>query len=146
MHQHPPVVLALTSLLSLFNAPHTSHTHHTFTQQQVRCIISGPQDTPYEGGLFVFDVFFPEGYPNVPPLMVLETTGEGRARFNPNLYAGVIVGVGCEVCGVGCVFLSPTNTTAHPNPPTHLSTHQQPYMCFPPQSLPHPHTPNNPTP
>jgi baculoviral IAP repeat-containing protein 6 len=23
----------------------------------------------------------------VPPLMVIETTGEGRARFNPNLYA-----------------------------------------------------------
>jgi baculoviral IAP repeat-containing protein 6 len=38
--------------------------------------------------MFVFDVFFPEGYPNVPPLMVLETTGDGRARFNPNLYAG----------------------------------------------------------
>jgi ubiquitin-protein ligase len=55
---------------------------------QVRCIITGPQDTPYESGLFVFDVYFPEGYPNVPPLMVLETTGEGRARFNPNLYAG----------------------------------------------------------
>jgi ubiquitin-protein ligase len=35
---------------------------------QVRCIISGPQDTPYEGGLFVFDVYFPHGYPNVPPL------------------------------------------------------------------------------
>jgi ubiquitin-protein ligase len=55
---------------------------------QVRCIITGPEDTPYEMGLFVFDVYFPEGYPNVPPLMVLETTGEGRARFNPNLYAG----------------------------------------------------------
>lgn len=36
----------------------------------------------------MFDVFFPAGYPNVPPLMVLETTGDGRARFNPNLYAG----------------------------------------------------------
>jgi ubiquitin-protein ligase len=60
---------------------------------QVRCIITGPQDTPYEAGLFVFDVFFPEGYPNVPPLMVLETTGDGRARFNPNLYAGESVKV-----------------------------------------------------
>jgi len=36
----------------------------------------------------VFDVFFPAGYPNVPPLMVLDTTRGGRARFNPNLYAG----------------------------------------------------------
>jgi baculoviral IAP repeat-containing protein 6 len=64
----------------------------------VRAIITGPEGTPYEGGLFLFDVYFPAGYPMVPPLMVLETTGEGRARFNPNLYAdgkvGVLVRVG----------------------------------------------------
>ena len=30
---------------------------------QVRAIITGPADTPYEGGLFVFDVYFPAGYP-----------------------------------------------------------------------------------
>ena len=53
----------------------------------MRVIITGPEGTPYEGGCFVFDLFFPEGYPNVPPLMVLQTTGEGRMRFNPNLYA-----------------------------------------------------------
>lgn len=72
---------------------------------QVRCVVTGPQDTPYEGGLFVFDVYFPPGYPNVPPLMVLETTGQGRARFNPNLYAGELgdyrsagnVSCGCHV-------------------------------------------------
>ena len=53
----------------------------------MRAIITGPEGTPYEGGCFVFDLFFPDGYPNVPPLMVLQTTGEGRQRFNPNLYA-----------------------------------------------------------
>ena len=37
-------------------------------------------------------MLFPEGYPNVPPLMVLQTTGEGRQRFNPNLYADGKVG------------------------------------------------------
>ncbi len=52
---------------------------------KVRALISGPEDTPYEGGLFTFDVYFPGAYPHVAPLMVLETTGEGRARFNPNL-------------------------------------------------------------
>ena len=52
----------------------------------MRCLISGPEDTPYEGGLFVFDVLLPEGYPAVPPQMKLETTGGGRVRFNPNLY------------------------------------------------------------
>ena len=35
----------------------------------------------------MFDVFFPLDYPNVPPLMNMATNGEGRARFNPNLYA-----------------------------------------------------------
>ena len=35
----------------------------------------------------MFDVFFPPDYPNVPPLMNMATNGEGRARFNPNLYA-----------------------------------------------------------
>ena len=54
---------------------------------QVRACITGPQDTPYAYGLFFFDVLFPQDYPNIPPLMLLETTGGGRVRFNPNLYA-----------------------------------------------------------
>jgi hypothetical protein len=48
---------------------------------------AGPEDTPYFGGCFVFDIFCPPEYPAVPPLMTLETTGAGRARYNPNLYA-----------------------------------------------------------
>lgn len=60
----------------------------------MRCIITGPEGTPYEGGCFVFDLFFPAGYPNVAPLMSLQTTGEGRMRFNPNLYADCKVGGG----------------------------------------------------
>jgi ubiquitin-protein ligase len=53
----------------------------------LRALISGPEGSPYEHGLFTFDLLLPAGYPRVPPLMVLETTGQGRARFNPNLYA-----------------------------------------------------------
>ena len=48
---------------------------------------AGPEDTPYFGGCFVFDIYCPPEYPAVPPLMTLETTGAGRARYNPNLYA-----------------------------------------------------------
>mmetsp|Transcript_24586 Transcript_24586/g.79460 ORF Transcript_24586/g.79460 Transcript_24586/m.79460 type:complete len:1163 (+) Transcript_24586:1348-4836(+) len=55
--------------------------------QCARCCVSGPAETPYFGGLFVFDVFFPSTYPQVPPLVQLMTTGNGLARFNPNLYA-----------------------------------------------------------
>ena len=53
----------------------------------MKVLISGPEDTPYANGLFEFDVFFPADYPNSPLLIKLETTGRGRVRFNPNLYA-----------------------------------------------------------
>ena len=51
-----------------------------------RAIISGPEDTPYSGGLFVFDIMCPAEYPNVAPKVNLQTTGGGAVRFNPNLY------------------------------------------------------------
>ena len=40
----------------------------------------------YDGGCFEFDIFFPQNYPNGPPLVNLETTGGKTVRFNPNLY------------------------------------------------------------
>jgi ubiquitin-protein ligase len=43
-------------------------------------------ETPYCGGCFVFDVFISPDYPNVPPKVLLVTTGYGSVRFNPNLY------------------------------------------------------------
>lgn len=46
----------------------------------------GPEDTPYSGGCFIFDIFFPPEYPDVAPQVNLCTTGGGRVRFNPNLY------------------------------------------------------------
>lgn len=52
----------------------------------VRALISGPSGTPYEQGLFLFDIFCPDGYPEIAPLVKFLTTGQGRVRFNPNLY------------------------------------------------------------
>ena len=49
-------------------------------------LITGPEDTPYDGGAFVFDAFFPSGYPIAAPRLKFRTTGGGRVRFNPNLY------------------------------------------------------------
>jgi ubiquitin-protein ligase len=51
----------------------------------VKVLISGPDDTPYQNGLFEFDVFFPTGYPQSPPKCSFLTTGGGNVRFNPNL-------------------------------------------------------------
>ncbi|KAF6775977.1 hypothetical protein AHF37_04547 [Paragonimus kellicotti] len=49
-------------------------------------LITGPFDTPYEGGFFLFLVCFPPDYPLKPPKVKLMTTGNGTVRFNPNLY------------------------------------------------------------
>ena len=52
----------------------------------IQVLMTGPADTPYANGCFEFDVYFPTDYPNSPPLINLETTGNHTVRFNPNLY------------------------------------------------------------
>jgi ubiquitin-protein ligase len=52
-----------------------------------RSCISGPVDTPYAHGIFVFEVFPPANYPTIPPLVTFMTTGGGQTLFNPNLYS-----------------------------------------------------------
>ncbi|XP_052726634.1 probable ubiquitin-conjugating enzyme E2 26 isoform X1 [Vigna angularis] len=49
----------------------------------LRAVIIGAEGTPYHDGLFFFDVFFPSGYPNVPPQVHYYS---GGLRLNPNLY------------------------------------------------------------
>ncbi|CAN0076251.1 unnamed protein product, partial [Discosporangium mesarthrocarpum] len=61
---------------------------HADAMDCMQVMISGPDDTPYSAGLFLFDIFFPQDYPNSPPKVKLMTTGGGTVRFNPNLYAG----------------------------------------------------------
>ena len=48
--------------------------------------ISGPKDTPYENGIFEFHANFPSNYPESEPHVLINTTGGGTVRFNPNLY------------------------------------------------------------
>lgn len=52
----------------------------------LKALIIGPQDTPYQNGAFIFDIWLPPEFPDVPPCVQLLTTGGGRVRFNPNLY------------------------------------------------------------
>lgn len=78
----------------------------------MKALIVGPKDTPYALGCFFFDVYFPPSYPNDPPLVNLQTTGNGTVRFNPNLYN----------CGKVCLSLLGTwhgdNQTSKWNPST----------------------------
>jgi baculoviral IAP repeat-containing protein 6 len=43
-------------------------------------------DCPYFAGSFLFHIKVPSRYPQMPPSVVLVTTGDGTVRFNPNLY------------------------------------------------------------
>lgn len=61
----------------------------------LKALITGPADTPYENGCFVFDIFLPVTYPDTPPQVRIVTTDNHRVRFNPNLYS----------CGKVCLSL-----------------------------------------
>lgn len=52
----------------------------------MKCIIMGASGTPYGHGAFLYDVYFEDTYPNSSPKVNLDTTGNGKVRFNPNLY------------------------------------------------------------
>ena len=54
--------------------------------KNIKALIIGPKDTPYENGCYIFDILIPSDYPSNPPLVNLQTTGGGSVRFNPNLY------------------------------------------------------------
>jgi hypothetical protein len=53
----------------------------------LKAVIIGPAGTPYENGVFEFDIFCDGDFPNQPPRVQFKTTGGGTIYFNPNLYA-----------------------------------------------------------
>ena len=48
-------------------------------------LIIGPSETPYFGGNYFFELFYPADYPHSPPKVKYWTNGNS-IRFNPNLY------------------------------------------------------------
>ncbi|KAI6372276.1 hypothetical protein MCOR25_003793 [Pyricularia grisea] len=56
--------------------------------RNVKALIIGPHETPYEFGFFEFIFRFPKDYPRKSPSVTAVTTNSGRTRFNPNIYAG----------------------------------------------------------
>lgn len=53
---------------------------------KIHALVTGPFDTPYEGGFFYFLLKCPSDYPIQPPRVRFMTTDYGSVRFNPNLY------------------------------------------------------------
>lgn len=61
--------------------------HHFYEERphQAVAAILGPDGTPYARSPYLFEFTFPNTYPIKPPHAKL-LTGDGRVRFNPNLY------------------------------------------------------------
>ncbi|KAI0200096.1 ubiquitin-conjugating enzyme/RWD-like protein [Astrocystis sublimbata] len=55
--------------------------------RNVKAMIIGPHETPYEFGFFEFSFRFHKEYPRKSPSVTCTTTNGGRCRFNPNIYA-----------------------------------------------------------
>ncbi|KAK0628427.1 ubiquitin-conjugating enzyme/RWD-like protein [Bombardia bombarda] len=55
--------------------------------RNVKALIIGPHETPYEFGFFEFAFKFNRDYPRKSPQVTATTTNGGRCRFNPNIYA-----------------------------------------------------------
>ena len=52
---------------------------------EVKIMITGNKNTPYENGFYLFILLFPPNYPFDPPTVKFYTNGK-KIRFNPNLY------------------------------------------------------------
>ncbi|CAK0848273.1 unnamed protein product, partial [Prorocentrum cordatum] len=61
------------------------HVHWGEELNKALALIIGPTGTPYQRGFYFFDIKMPDNYPFVPPKVDFKT-GDGRVRFNPNLY------------------------------------------------------------
>lgn len=56
----------------------------------MKVLIVGSEGSPYAGGLFIFDIFLDENYPQSPPKMafVMKGNNDDGESFNPNLHLG----------------------------------------------------------
>ncbi|KAG0632784.1 hypothetical protein HOY80DRAFT_897550 [Tuber brumale] len=52
----------------------------------LRVLIIGPMNTPYELAPFFFDFYFPDTFPQSPPIVHFHSWTGGVGRINPNLY------------------------------------------------------------
>ncbi|KAH6620315.1 hypothetical protein C7974DRAFT_271050, partial [Boeremia exigua] len=67
--------------------PRTIFVRHGESRLDVmKCVIIGAEDTPYENGIFEFDMYCPAEYPKNPPQVSFKGTDGGKHGINPNLY------------------------------------------------------------
>ena len=49
-------------------------------------LIMGPENTPYEFGIYCFKIIFPNNYPINPPKVIFLSNDSFNTRYNPNFY------------------------------------------------------------
>jgi ubiquitin-conjugating enzyme E2 Z len=79
----------LRDIKLLYNEPLTDigihHISNENDMNNLKVLMIGPKDTPYDGGFFFFNITFPDEYPMLPPVIKFCTLN-AHVRFNPNLY------------------------------------------------------------
>lgn len=58
---------------------------HEKNTRFIRVLITGPDNTPYDSGVFIFDLYITDIFPEGPPS--LKIVNGANKRLNPNLYA-----------------------------------------------------------
>jgi ubiquitin-protein ligase len=83
---NPPaskMVRLAQELADISNALPTEHTNAVFVRvdrnrvDKMKAMITGSIGTPYAHGMYEYDLFFENAYPNTSPKMNLTTTGNG---------------------------------------------------------------------
>jgi len=94
--------------------------------QYLRALITGAEGTVYSSGLFVFDIFLPGDYPNVPLKIVHVTKNANMIKanhspggFSPNLHAD---------SGKVCLSLLGTHTHTYTHARTNQHSHTHTYI------------------
>lgn len=81
------------------------------------CVITGPQDTPWEGGIFRMTMTFTEEYPNKPPVVQFVSH-----IFHPNVYLDgkicldILDKRWSAAYGISAILTSIQSLLADPNP------------------------------
>ena len=55
--------------------------------KKMMALITGPKNTPYENGCFIFHILINDNYPNTPPKIYFERSNESKIELNPNLHS-----------------------------------------------------------
>ena len=78
-------LIAMPKELPIHRGSSIFHTYNPIDLRFHEFVITGPEDTPYDSGIFHFGMFTGNNYPENPPTVATHTT-DSREKFNPNLY------------------------------------------------------------